>query len=92
MIDAEKVKNMWGVTLRKTPRNKKGEEFIFVDQKTGAFGEISRTACIEKGIISEIQDENGKLALGEAEADFQERATMVEQLRTLLKLGMAESQ
>lgn len=89
-LDAEKIQNMWGVKLRKTPKNKKGEEFIFVDQKTGAFGELSRKMFLERGLLTETQDENGKLVLEEAEADFDERASMIEILRGLLKLGVTK--
>jgi hypothetical protein len=87
-MDAEKIKNMWGVTLRKTPKNKKGEEFIFIDQKQETFGEISRKACLEKEIISEIKDEKGKLVIAEAETDAEERDTMAEHIREILKLGV----
>jgi hypothetical protein len=37
-VDSAKIANMWGVKLRKTPKNVKGEEFIFIDQRTCAFG------------------------------------------------------
>lgn len=85
---AEKIKNMWGVTLRKTPKNKKGEEFVFVDKKNGAFGEISRKQCLETEMIHEVKDENGTIGLGEAEVDFEERGSLVEVIRSLLNLGI----
>lgn len=86
--EAEKIKNIWGVQLRKTPKNLKGQEFIFIDPLNGTYGEISRQLAIEKEIITEIQDEGGTLILGEAETDFQERAALVEQIRGLLDFGV----
>ena len=82
--ELEKIQNMWGVKLKKTPKNKKGEEFVFLCQKTGAFGELSRAGCLDYGIITEIKDENGKICLGEAETDFEQRASLVETIRGLL--------
>ena len=51
MQEAEKVKSMWGVNLKKREKNKAGEEFIFVDTKTGACGELSRKKYIDMGFI-----------------------------------------
>jgi hypothetical protein len=87
--DAARIANMWGVKLKKTEKNMKGEEFIFVDQKSGAFGELSRKMFIARGVLTEIKDENGKVVLGEAENDFEERSNLVETLRSVLKLGVA---
>jgi hypothetical protein len=52
--EAEKVKSMWGVNLKKREKNKKGEEFIFVDPKTGACGELSRKKCVDIGFITVV--------------------------------------
>jgi hypothetical protein len=87
-VDASKIANMWGVTLKKTPKNEKGAEFIFIDQRTHAFGELSRKGCIEKELISVVKGNDGKDFLAEAEADFEERARLVEQIRELLELGV----
>ena len=66
--EAEKVQNMWGVKLKKREKNKKGEELIFVDPKTGACGELSRKKCIELKVITPVK--NGKHeTLEEAEKD-----------------------
>jgi hypothetical protein len=86
--EADAVKNLWGVQLRKTPKNKKGEELIFVDQKTRCFGEISRKNCIEKEILHSQKDGSGKEILGEAESNHEERGKLVETLRGLLDLGI----
>jgi hypothetical protein len=78
------------VTLRKTPRNKKGEEFIFLCQKTGVFGELSRKTCLEVAIITEVKDENGEAKVCESQLEFDERASLLEQIRSLLDLGVLE--
>lgn len=52
--EMEKVQNLWGVKLKKTPKNVKGEEFIFVCQQTGQFGEMSRKNSLDSGLITEI--------------------------------------
>ena len=54
--EAEKVKSMWGVNLKKREKNKKGEEFIFVDPKTGASGELSRKKFIDSNFITPSGD------------------------------------
>lgn len=87
-LDAEKIKSMWGITLKKTPKNVKGEEFLFVDLKSGQYGELSRKLFIEHEVITEIKDEKGKFAIGEALQDFEERANMIESLRAALSLGI----
>lgn len=51
-------------------------------------GEISRKNCIENELITVLIGDNGKEYLGESEADFQERAKMVEHIRELLDLGI----
>jgi hypothetical protein len=85
----EKVQNMWGVKLKKTPKNVKGEELIFVDQKSGAFGELSRRSCLERDLLSEVKDEqSGKIGLAQAFQDFEDRAELMERIRMLLKLGV----
>jgi hypothetical protein len=87
--EMEKVQNMWGVKLRKTPKNVKGEELIFVDQKSGSFGELSRKACLERELLTETKDEtSGKFILAQAFLDFEEKAELMERVRVLLKLGI----
>jgi Ubiquitin family/Ubiquitin-like domain len=56
--EAENVKSKWGVQLKKTEKNKRGEELIYVDVKTGGFGLVDRTTAIEKGFITVVM--NGK--------------------------------
>jgi hypothetical protein len=86
--EIEKVQNMWGVKLKKTPKNKKGEELLFVDQKNGALGELSRASCLTKALLTEEKGENGKFFLKEAVLDPEDRSELMERVRTLLKLGV----
>jgi hypothetical protein len=87
--EMEKVQNMWGVKLKKTPKNEKGEEFIFVCQQTASFGEMSRKNMLDYEIIHESKDPTSKnMIIEEAYHDFEERAELVEKIRTLLKLGI----
>jgi len=50
--EAEKVQGVFGVKLKKREKNKKGEEFIFVDPRTGASGELSRKKYIDSNFIT----------------------------------------
>ncbi|CAB9516895.1 Polyubiquitin (Fragment) [Seminavis robusta] len=50
--EAEKVKGVFGVSLKKREKNKAGEEFLFVDPKTGASGELSRKKYIDMKFIT----------------------------------------
>jgi hypothetical protein len=86
--NAAGVQNMWGVKLRKTPKNKKGEELIFIDQKTGAYGEMSRATCLERGILQEVPGDKGKITLAQAQNDFEDRSELIERIRILLKVGI----
>jgi hypothetical protein len=87
--ELEKVQNMWGVKLKKTPKNVKGEELIFIDQQTTTYGELSRAICLERGIITEIKDENTKkVTLAEAHNDYEDKVEIMERIRILMKLGI----
>jgi hypothetical protein len=86
--ELEKVQNMWGVKLKKTPKNVKGEELIFIDQKNGAYGELSRMICMERGLLHEAKDENKKVTLEEAFHDFEDKCDIMEKIRSLMKLGI----
>jgi len=68
MLEAEKVKSMWGVNLKKREKNKAGEEFIFIDTKTGACGELARKKYVDMGFITPKQGPKGEL-LAEQEDD-----------------------
>jgi hypothetical protein len=60
MQDAEAVRSKWGVNLKKREQNKKGEEFIFVDPKTGASGEFSRKNFLDMKFITPTFEEGEK--------------------------------
>jgi NADPH2:quinone reductase len=87
MQEAEGVLNLWGVQLKKRDKNAKGEEFIFLDPRSGAIGELSRMDCIEKGFIciEKVGDET-ELVL-EAVTDFEERDKVAQTVRESLKLN-----
>jgi len=53
--DAEAVQGVFGVSLKKRTKNKKGEEFIYVDPKTGASGELSRKKFITSKFITPMK-------------------------------------
>jgi len=52
--EAEEVKSKWGVQLKKTQKTKRGDEFIFVDVKTGAVGLLDRNKMMEKKFITVV--------------------------------------
>lgn len=93
----ETVQNLWGVKLKKLPKNVEGEEFIFICQMTSQFGEISRQSMMEYNLLHEIlsteEHEHGGLKIGtliieDAYVAFQERSELVEKIRSLLSLGI----
>lgn len=91
--DMEKVQNMWGVKLKKTPKNIKGEELIFIDQRTSKYGELSRSLCLERGLITETKDENTKkIVLAESHTDLDDKAEIMERIRFLMKLGIEKKE
>jgi hypothetical protein len=49
-----------GVNLKKREQNKKGEEFIFVDPKTGASGKLSRKKYLDMKFITPTLEEREK--------------------------------
>lgn len=67
--EAAKVASMWGVSLKKREKNKKGEELLFVDPKTGACGELSRSKALEQEWITPVVLGNGIETLVERETD-----------------------
>ena len=74
LAEAEKVKSKWGVNLKKREKNKTGEEFIFVDLKTGATGELSRKKYIDMKFITPVTNGKGEtLEEGEKESMIYEK-------------------
>lgn len=91
MQEAENVKNLWGVQLKKREKNVKGEELLFVDPSSRAVGELSRKKCIESGLITLSQDEEGKEIIHEAVIDAEERDGIIQTVRQTLKLYLEVS-
>ena len=83
MAEAEKVKNMWGVNLKKRERNKKGQEFLFFDPKTGACGELTRKKYLDSGFITVVTDDKGKETLAERETDGMQYDRYILELRKI---------
>jgi hypothetical protein len=71
ITDAVAVQGMWGVSLKKVEKNKSGEEFIFIDPKTGACGELSRKKHIASQFITIVCDKKEGETLAEREQDVQ---------------------
>jgi hypothetical protein len=69
VAEAEEIKGKWGVSLKKVQKNKKGEEFIFVDPKTGAYGELSRAKYLGSKFITITHDRKEGETLAEREQD-----------------------
>lgn len=90
--EIERIKNLWGVTLRSRPKNIKGEEFIFVDTKSAIMGELSRKDCVQHGVITVLKDKNGKEFIGEAATEREDRDELMELLRTTIARIEGESQ
>ena len=100
--EAENVKNMWGVSLKKREKNKEGEEFMFVDARFGCVGELSRKKSLEKGIITlgemkkcqvgaaESGEElpSGEVVLEAEEVTEDQRAELIQEIRMGLKIGL----
>ena len=87
--DAETVQKMWGVQLKKRVKNPRGEEFLFVDPRTRAIGELSRKKVLEQGIFSVSVDESGREVIEGAVTRPEERDTVVQSIRTALSLTLS---
>jgi len=88
--EAEKVKNMWGVNLKHREKNKKGEEFIFVDPKTGAVGELSRTKYVEMKFITPLVSDDSDETLEEREKDHVVYDKYVAEIRNVFGIKLAK--
>lgn len=88
MQEAENVKNLWGVQLKKREKNAKGEELLFVDPRLQVMGECLRKQFIEKGGMTVIKDDEGNDIIEEAVTDVAERDDVVQIVRQALKLGL----
>ena len=87
--EAEAVKNMWGVSLKKREKNKKGEELLFIDPKTGAAGELSRKKYLDNGFITPVDTEKGP-SLAEAELDTMKYDRYIHDIRNVFGVRSAK--
>jgi hypothetical protein len=88
LAEAENVKNKWGVNLKKRGSNKMGEEFIFVDRKTGATGELSRKKYVDMKFITPVT--NGKdETLEEVEKDSMMYEEYIQDIRKVFGVKSA---
>lgn len=83
---AEDVKSKWGVQLKKTQKNKRGSEFIFVDIKTDNVGLLDRSAMVERGFIHPIGVGKGETLL-EGEKDAQCYDRYVKEIRRIFRVA-----
>jgi hypothetical protein len=90
MQEAENVKNLWGVQLKKREKNAKGEELLFLDPRGGGMvGELSRKACISAGILTVVKDnDDGKESIQQAVTGLEARDELVQTIRQTLKLNL----
>mmetsp|Transcript_14773 Transcript_14773/g.27992 ORF Transcript_14773/g.27992 Transcript_14773/m.27992 type:complete len:552 (-) Transcript_14773:60-1715(-) len=87
--EAENVKSMWGVQLKKREKNAKGEELLFVDLRTSAIGELSRKKCIElRGMTIGKSETDGTEIVEEAVAVLEERDDLLAAVRQALKIHL----
>jgi hypothetical protein len=88
LAEAEKVKSKWGVNLKKREKNKTGEEFIFVDLKTGATGELSRKKYIDMKFITPVTNGKGE-TLEEGEKESMIYETYIQNIRRIFGVKSA---
>lgn len=85
VTDAARVKDMWGVDLKKREKNKKGEELIYIDPNTGAAGELSRKKCIDMKFITPVATQKGE-TLKENENDHMKYDKYISDIRNVFSL------
>ncbi|OEU08650.1 hypothetical protein FRACYDRAFT_249546 [Fragilariopsis cylindrus CCMP1102] len=90
---AKDVQNMWGVSLKKTNKVKRGTEIFFVDLQTKSIGVLDRNKLLEMKFITVVQitDQNDKLieTLEEGERDQQRYDYYVRGIRTIFGIEYA---
>ena len=86
--EAEKVKGVWGVSLKKREKNKKGEEFLFVDPKTGACGELSRKKYVDMKFITPLTA-GKRETIEEAEKDTMQYDKYITMIRSVFGIKSA---
>jgi hypothetical protein len=88
--EAENVKAKWGVHLKKRAKNKKGEEFIFVDPKTGACGELLRQKYIDMKFITVVDIGKGGETLANAEKETMKYDKYISTMRGIFGVSSAK--
>jgi ubiquitin C len=89
LAEAEKVKSKWGVNLKKREKNKTGEEFVFVDLKTGATGELSRKKYIDMKFITPVTNGKGETTLEEGEKESMIYENYIQSIRGIFGVKSA---
>jgi ubiquitin C len=79
------VASKWGVNLKKREKNKKGEEFLFVDPKTGATGELSRKKYVDMKFITPVTAET----IEESEKDTMKYEKYISDIRNVFGVKSA---
>jgi hypothetical protein len=78
---------LYEVMLKCWEYGEQGEEFIFVDLKTGAVGSVPIKTCIEIGFIHTVKDEKGAdIAYKEAVTEDDDRNAIIGLVKEALKL------
>lgn len=78
---------LYEVMLKCWEYGEQGEEFIFVDLKTGAIGAVPIKMCIEKGFIHTVKDEKGTdVAYKEAVTEEEDKNAILGLVKEALKL------
>jgi hypothetical protein len=86
LAESAKVASVWGISLKKRPKNKKGEEFVFIDPKTNACGELARKKFIDQGFITLETNDEGKEVLHEAEKNNVEYENLIQEIRRIFNI------
>ncbi|KAG7373573.1 ubiquitin family protein [Nitzschia inconspicua] len=89
VAEAEAVKNKWGVALKKTSKNQKGNEFLFVDVKTDSVGYLDRQKLMETKFITVVGFGKSE-TLEQAEKDQQRYDYFVREIRRIFRISSAK--
>ena len=85
--EAENVKNLWGVSLKKRQRNKEGEEVIFIDPLTETLVELVRDDVLARKVFTVRQnDSNQQEVIEENVTGAEERDELIQKIRKVLRL------
>jgi len=91
---ANDVKNMWGVSLKKTGHERRMTEIFFVDLKTQAMGFLNRSKLLEKNFITVVKatgitrdKKQEEMTLEQAEKDQQKYDFYVFEIRKIFGIA-----